>query len=509
MRLVPLFLILSLIFSAQAVAESLSPEKSRKIESLRIQAMKFFEAKEYGKAIPILKEMLSLNPADKSASKFLQIAEMGNVEPYCKQGATAFVSGDYSKSMEFWKRVKEANPLDKRADDLLELSSAMVQDTTLDKTYAMAEKLYKEKKYDQAISELEKVLLMRPNEEKARSRIAVIKAAKMDDIIQTHFDNSEKFLEAQDFDGAILELESIISLKPGDDRAVNMLFAVQKSKKDTSIKKHLDKAEEYLKNTEYDLAIAEWKNVLKIDETNETALRQIALVQKSKLEGLYKKASDLYERGFYAESRDLYIQLEKENSTDTEIKKTISKLNEVTSVVMKVDKTGKVWDIVRKSLKYHIAVDDNATIAVASIWYASELEPGNITIQAIRDFMEKVHISAIRSMDYYPKRDSTIIDYYLFAAVNHIYDGRFDRAIADCQLIIELEPNNILALKRLGSAYFAMKRKDKAREAWLKALTLDPEDDELKKFIDMTGSSKKKPEEPSKSADKPKPKKKR
>jgi cytochrome c-type biogenesis protein CcmH/NrfG len=58
--------------------------------------------------------------------------------------------------------------------------------------------------------------------------------------------------------------------------------------------------------------------------------------------------------------------------------------------------------------------------------------------------------------------------------------------IQECNLVLELEPKNVLALKRLGSAHFAMGRKDKAREAWEMALAISPKDSELKGFIKRT-----------------------
>ena len=79
-----------------------------------------------------------------------------------------------------------------------------------------------------------------------------------------------------------------------------------------------------------------------------------------------------------------------------------------------------------------------------------------------------------------------IIDQYLFAALNHIYEGRYDLAIQECTIVVELQPKNILAWKRLGSGYYAIGKKDKARETWERALKMAPDDSELKQFIKQT-----------------------
>ena len=49
--------------------------------------------------------------------------------------------------------------------------------------------------------------------------------------------------------------------------------------------------------------------------------------------------------------------------------------------------------------------------------------------------------------------------------------------------LLEIEPDNVLALKRKGSAYFALNQKDKARDLWQQAFKLAPDDAEIKKFL--------------------------
>jgi tetratricopeptide (TPR) repeat protein len=44
-------------------------------------------------------------------------------------------------------------------------------------------------------------------------------------------------------------------------------------------------------------------------------------------------------------------------------------------------------------------------------------------------------------------------------------------------------PHPILALTRLGSAYYAMNEQEKARQIWIKALQLNPDNEVLKKFL--------------------------
>jgi Tfp pilus assembly protein PilF len=77
----------------------------------------------------------------------------------------------------------------------------------------------------------------------------------------------------------------------------------------------------------------------------------------------------------------------------------------------------------------------------------------------------------------------TLIDHKLQLALEAIYEGRYLTAISECTDVLDLEPNSVLALTRLGSAYYAMNEQNKAQQVWTKALQLDPNNDVLRKFL--------------------------
>ncbi len=56
--------------------------------------------------------------------------------------------------------------------------------------------------------------------------------------------------------------------------------------------------------------------------------------------------------------------------------------------------------------------------------------------------------------------------------------------IREAQDVLNLEPNNALAYKRIGSAFFAMGQREKAKNAWEKSLQMNPADRSLKEFLD-------------------------
>jgi len=81
-----------------------------------------------------------------------------------------------------------------------------------------------------------------------------------------------------------------------------------------------------------------------------------------------------------------------------------------------------------------------------------------------------------------------LIDQKLQKALEKIYSGEYMVAAKECQEVLDLEPENPLALTRLGSVYYAMGQVKQAREYWKQALEQDPKNDVLKSFMNQTGA---------------------
>jgi tetratricopeptide (TPR) repeat protein len=79
-----------------------------------------------------------------------------------------------------------------------------------------------------------------------------------------------------------------------------------------------------------------------------------------------------------------------------------------------------------------------------------------------------------------------LLEFKNYVAIHQIYDAKYHLAVMTLDEILQLEPDDLIALKRLGSAYFSLGRMDEARAAWTAALKLQPGDATLKKFIAKT-----------------------
>jgi tetratricopeptide (TPR) repeat protein len=413
-----------------AVVDAATPQQLEKADRLRTAAADLIKEGQYKEAIKKLTDALYINPKDTDASIMLKVAKQRLVEPFCKGADEAFVSGDYDKAIGEWQKALKVSPDDIRIEKLITMTRSLMHENVLDTMYARVDSFIMEENYQAAIDELEKLLSIKPDEKRAKELLISSRQALTLQLVQKHYANAQAFFDKED----------------------------------------------------YDRAISEWQKVLELDKTQEEASRLIALTKKKRLGNRYEKAQELYEEGEYVASRAQYDKLLLENPTDEDLKKIVGNLNGTIKVVQQLRGEGLYMDMLRKALANHVSPVGNKKAAIAAAWYAEQLAPESEIAPSIREFLEREYLTVFRSMER-PIQDMNIIDQYLFAALNHIYEGRYDLAVDESSIVIELDPDNTLAYKRLGSAFYALGKKAEARGAWERALEMSPDDKELKRFI--------------------------
>jgi len=56
-------------------------------------------------------------------------------------------------------------------------------------------------------------------------------------------------------------------------------------------------------------------------------------------------------------------------------------------------------------------------------------------------------------------------------------------SIKKCQDILDLNPNDVTAMKIMGSAFFLLDDHTRARKLWAHVLEIDPNDKEIPEFL--------------------------
>ena len=210
----------------------------------------------------------------------------------------------------------------------------------------------------------------------------------------------------------------------------------------------------------------------------------------------YKEAIEAYRNGLYSDAvAKLRFAVELDPKTP-EIQSLFKKLSSIAEVIPKETGVEREAELVRNALTYYI--EDKPGKAINTLQYASELAPKNKEIPGLLNIIKREYPAIAEQAKI--SAGMTLVEQKLYRALNYLYEDRSDLAIVECQEVLELEPNNTLALSRLGSAYYVIGQKEKAKELWLKVLDIEPENKEVLESLRKEGvvPPEKKPKAPSK-----------
>jgi tetratricopeptide (TPR) repeat protein len=120
--------------------------------------------------------------------------------------------------------------------------------------------------------------------------------------------------------------------------------------------------------------------------------------------------------------------------------------------------------------------------AVAALRGGYFKDPRN---EKLRLFLNKVEGEANMDKTEAPKGPELFspVDQKIFDARQSILEGRYDVAIKKCQDILDFNPNDITALKIMGSAFFLLDDHTRARKLWTRVQEVDPNDKEIPEFL--------------------------
>lgn len=249
--------------------------------------------------------------------------------------------------------------------------------------------------------------------------------------------------------------------------------------------KHYDKAFEYYLAKDYQKAIEQWDLVLKLDPYQVTAKNMI-----DEARGKMDKTTDnvkpqfykLILKGGYGEALLKLEEMLASDATNPAYLKLQQRLKKVKAVVEKKPNDSRSWTIAVNGLAYYISETEDPYFAYDSLRYAAELNPGEARFRALLSVIDEEK-PEIRLNDTKPENVG-IIGHKKDLALHYIYDSKFYLAVKELQSVLKLEPEDVVALKRLGSVHLQLKDYAQAKSTWQKALRIAPEDEQLKEYID-------------------------
>lgn len=192
---------------------------------------------------------------------------------------------------------------------------------------------------------------------------------------------------------------------------------------------------------------------------------------------LYQLAIQKTQAGAFRDALSAIQKAERLVPSDGSFSELRRKLESVTSILPAATQATTAGNSIRRGvLRY---TENDGVRALNSLRYAAQIG-SDANVDRLVKLLERE----------YPEieppvlpRGKTLVDYKLQLSLEYVYDGQFLKAINECNHVLDMDPDNVLALTRMGSAYYAMGQKQEAKGLWTRALKLDPSNDVLKQFL--------------------------
>lgn len=246
---------------------------------------------------------------------------------------------------------------------------------------------------------------------------------------------------------------------------------------------HYETALQLYSKQDYSRAIMEWREVLRKAPDQARAMDMIELARKKIDERDRERQETLYSRAAQGRYQDAMVSLQPLLETDSlhpHYMVLQTRLDRLTFVVPQVSTDSKAWRAAVRGLTGYIGRDDDLGLTYDGLRWAKDLEPKEPLFDRL--------IAVLLADNPALAQDAItpgmgVLEHKRYVALNLIYDGRYAAAVPLLERVIKLDPEDTTALKRLGSAHFALKDKKKAREYWTRALTIKGDDAQLKVFL--------------------------
>ncbi len=255
------------------------------------------------------------------------------------------------------------------------------------------------------------------------------------------------------------------------------------------LQRYYDQAFAFYKSGDYGRAIQVWDDILRLDPDQKTARDMIRQVQNDVEKTNAKRLAMILANIKIGRYRSALSGVETllENGNRTPFASALqASLEDIVPIVPEAPEKTKAWRLTELSVNAAIGREQDYKLAYDGLRYARELEPEDVRIKKLLDWFLSRHPEFVNTDQITP--GMTILEYKRSVALDHMYGARYHQAIDALNEALALEPADLVALKRLGSAYYSLGLYAKARESWRKALALAPEDPQLKKFLKKLSS---------------------
>ena len=140
--------------------------------------------------------------------------------------------------------------------------------------------------------------------------------------------------------------------------------------------------------------------------------------------------------------------------------------------------------VAHEAVTAYVNGNDLKALLLAHAAWGADIR-GEAVFEELLRTMAQLTRSPVRREEILPK--TSLVKEKLRKAAKYFYTREFDLAANECEEAILLDEGNVVGWTRLGSAYFMMGDKEKAKGAYTRALELSPGDRVTRQFMEAQG----------------------
>lgn len=268
--------------------------------------------------------------------------------------------------------------------------------------------------------------------------------------------------------------------------------AADKAVKNTlAVKQYYQEALDLYAREDYRAAIIKWTAVIKEDPDQRSAQTMILNARKRIAIQTREKRRQAFEfiaAGDYRKAALALQGLLDQDPGDPELEATQRRLESIIKLAPEIAPRSKAARAAVLGLKGYLALPPDLRLAHNALRFAWEVAPNEELYKQLVGLLYEEYPSLITADAVTP--GMKLLEYKHHVALHQIYDAKHHQAVLTLNEILMFEPGDLMALKRLGSAYYSLGRMDDASAAWSAALKIAPRDKTLTHFLGKIKKSK-------------------
>ncbi len=204
----------------------------------------------------------------------------------------------------------------------------------------------------------------------------------------------------------------------------------------------------------------------------------------SEIRNIVRQALQYFKSGYFSKAVEKLKAAMDADPGNQEVRNMLDKLQAAITYVPNATGNDEIQTLVRRGIVAYVDGKDLRT-AVNVLRHAYNKNPKDDKLLSLLNMIEReAGVSELTRRPEGPEM-FTLIDQKIYDARQAIYEGKYDVALRRAQDILDLEPNNETALEIMGSAFFLMDQKSKAKAIWEKVVEINPNNTTVKQFLDQ------------------------